>query len=93
MRGKFMFGKYNIVQFIYGGIAVFLNEQISPTFKSMYMVLLAVIYFQLALYCLDKLTLSKFVFALIAFANLYWILKYDRLWIDNKFRKKRHVKK
>ena len=88
-----MFGKYNIVQFIYGGIAVFLNEQISPMFKSMYMVLLAVIYFQLALYYLDKLTLSKFVFALIAFANLYWILKYDRLWIDNKFRKKRYVKK
>ena len=60
-----MFGKYNIIQFIYGGIAAFLNEQISSAFKSMYLVLLAVIYFQLALYCLDKLTLSKFVFALI----------------------------
>ena len=83
-----MFGKYNIFQYVYGGLAKFLNEQISPGHKTMYMVLLAVVYFQIVLYILDGITPPKISFGIVAFGNLWFILKYDRMWLDNKFRKK-----
>mgnify|MGYP003609686474 CR=1 FL=1 len=45
--------KFNPFQWLYGGLAVFLNEQINPALKSVYFVVLAVIYIQIILFILD----------------------------------------
>lgn len=72
--------KFNPFQWLYGGLAVFLNEQINPALKSVYFVVLAVIYIQIILFILDEPALPRLLLGIIAVWNLWFIYKYDRLW-------------
>lgn len=72
---------FNPLEWVYGGIAKLINEQNNPIYKTIYRVLLSVIYFQISLYVLEAPSVDRLLFGLIAVLNIILIIYYDLQWV------------
>lgn len=78
---------FNPFEWVYGGIAKLINEQSNPIYKTIYRVLLSVIYFQITVYVLEAPTVERLMFGLIATINIVLIIYYDLKWLQRNQQK------
>ena len=78
---------FNPLEWVYGGIAKLINEQSNPIYKTIYRVLLSVIYFQITVYVLEAPTVERLMFGLIATINIVLIIYYDLKWLQRNQQK------
>lgn len=78
---------FNPVEWVYGGIAKLINEQSNPIYKTLYRVMLSVIYFQIAVYVLEAPSVERILFGLIATINAVLIIYYDLQWVHQNQQK------